>query len=329
MSPLLWDAITPAHTHQLPSYSFDLSPWLGRLNSRDSNHSITLDINHQTTASWQVAATLLLWRADAPVTVVSPPRVLLSPNMQQPVQSSCSTGDSEGTVQECQLQLQRREMAVAALLKVGEAELIAAVRYSLLAFNSSVQTNTSDGSTAATGSWKVSSSYEAAWYLGGQQGNATALRDLLTSSPGRVPDILTQNFRRYEWMNAGVNLPQDVEGAPFESSFNETLIVPTLYRPFRSSCSSSSSSTSAEVTVLVRGQQRHYQLALDLGFDAAAACAQPRLSHMVSLNSSITAKNSRGQQGASSGCVMWRASAAYCSPQLIENVLSTDAPCES
>jgi hypothetical protein len=331
MSPLLWDAITPAYTHKLPSYTFDLSPWLGRLNSRDSNHSITLDINQQSTGSWKAAATLLLWRTDVPVTVVNPPRVVLSPNMQQPVRSSCSSNTVDQNLQECQLPLQQREMAATALLIVGKAELIAAVQYSVLAFNSSVRTNltqfvTADGRTAITSSWKVSSSYEAAWYLGGRQGNATMLRDLLTPSPGRVPNILTQNFRRYEWMNSGVNMPNnDVKDAPFESSYNETLVVPALYG---SSSSSSSSSSKGVVPVVVRGQQRHYQLSLNPGFDAAAACDQPRLSHTVSLNSSIGAGSSRGQQGSSaSGCVAWRASAAYCVPQLIENVLSTDEPC--
>jgi hypothetical protein len=283
-------------------------------------------INQQLTGSWMVAATLLLWRTDVPVTVVNPPRVVLSPNMQQPVQSSCSSSKVGGAVQDCWLQLQRREMAATALLKIGEVELIAAVRYSLLAYNSSVQTNTThfvtaDGRTATTSSWKVRSSYEAAWYLGGRQGNATTLRELLTASPGRIPYILTQNLRRYEWMNSGVNLLKDEEEAPFESSYNEMPVVPTLYRPF-----SSSSRESAVVPVLVRGQQRHYQLSLNLGFDATTACAKPRLSHMVSLNSSIGA--GRGKQGgAASSCVAWRASAAYCVPQLIENRLETDAPC--
>jgi hypothetical protein len=150
MSPLLWDAITPAYTDKLPSYTFDLSPWVGRLNSHDSNHSISLDINQQSTGSWKVAATLLLWRTDVPITVVNPPRVVLSPNMQQLVQSSCSSNTVDKAVQECQLQLQRREMAATALLKVGEAELIAAVRYSVLAFNSSVQTNSTQFATASS-----------------------------------------------------------------------------------------------------------------------------------------------------------------------------------
>jgi hypothetical protein len=128
-------------------------------------------------------------------------------------------------------------------------------------------------------------------------------------------------------MNSGVNMPNnDVKEAPLESSYNETLVVPALYRPI--SNSSSSSSSTYVVPVVMRGQQRHHQFSLNPGFDAAASCDQPRLSHTVSLNSSIGAGSSRGQQGSSaSGCVALRASAAYCVPQLIKNVLSTDAPC--
>ena len=57
-APMLWSAVTSHTAHLLPTYTFDLGPWLPALNSPpgpgSSPHKITVELLGATNTDWQV-----------------------------------------------------------------------------------------------------------------------------------------------------------------------------------------------------------------------------------------------------------------------------------
>lgn len=99
VDPRLWTAIVASHAYSLPVYTFDLGPWLGRLNTPmgsgptpDQSHKITVEIFGATGADWILATTLLIWRSSdltQIVTAVGEPWTSAPPDVKWGEISKC------------------------------------------------------------------------------------------------------------------------------------------------------------------------------------------------------------------------------------------------
>jgi hypothetical protein len=326
VDPRLWTAIVAVNTYSLPVYTYDLSPWLGVLNAYSASdgikHTITVEVSGASGNDWVLANTLLLWR-DRSGNVVSGPRpvVAASPSMSERVVSTCE-GEDIANVGACVLQLGQRTVVAGSLLKVGDADFAAFVKYQLHSYTNAMSYNNIMGSAT----WRQLTSHEASWFLGHLEYplrppeadvlDAVSGAALLLTSKQKSAmhgskhahghPIVTRAHTRYEWLNAG----GISDGAVFEFSDNTTVVEPHTYNTLASS--------SSEVSMLEAklGGQQHYQrlLMLDVYNTSKPACVVPSYAtHTVSLNTTI------GRSAQPARCVQWYAACAFCSPELIVN----------
>jgi hypothetical protein len=330
VDPRLWTAIVAVNTYSLPVYTYDLSPWLGILNTHNASdgtkHTITVEVSGASGSDWVLANTLLLWR-DPSGNVVSGPRpvVIASPSMSERVESTCEGEDITNTGT-CVLQMGQRTVVAGSLLKVGNADFAAFVKYQLHDHTNSISYNNVKGSAM----WRQLTSHEASWFFGhleyplrppkddDELGVVADVESLLSSTRSLETyallrtqgyGIVTRAHTHYEWLNAG----GISDGALFEFSDNMTMVKPHTYNILASSYNDVAALDSGSK---VAGQQRHYQrlLMLDVYDTSKPACAvPPHSTHTVSLN--ITDMSSAQL----AVCEQWQAACAFCSPELMVN----------
>jgi hypothetical protein len=326
VDPRLWTAIVAVNTYSLPVYTYDLSPWLGVLNTYNASsgvkHTITVEVAGASGNDWVLANTLLLWR-DRGGNMVSGPRpvVVVPPSMSERVASACE-GEDITNVGACVLQIGQRTFVAGSLLMVGDADYAAFVKYQLHSYTNSISYNNIMGSAT----WRQLTSHEASWFFGHLE---YPLRPPEDEILGAVVDaalsftskqknamhalmlanghgIITRAHTRYEWLNAG----GISDGAVFEFSDNMTMVEPHTYNTL------ASASKDGDALYSKAGGQHHYQrlLMLDVYNTSKPACVVPSYStHSVRLNTTI---DSRAHPAT---CMQWYATCAFCSPELMVN----------
>lgn len=306
-------------------YTYDLSPWLGVLNSKSCsgiNHTITVEVTGAAGSDWVLANTLLLWR-DKNSTVVSGERpvMVMSQSMSEPVGSVCE-GASVKDIGTCVVKLDERVVVAGASLRFGDVDYAAFVSYKMHHYSNSISYNNIDGSV----SWRQLTSHEASWFMGHLQreypfwsassknrygaGNgqlqSSNLRQALhayMSAQGSI-GTLTRTHTLFDWLNAG----GIEDGATFEFSDNMTMVMSHKHNALGSPHIGSNS----EGNFVHR--QQHYQrlLMMDVYNTSKPACVVPPYpTHTVSLNTTITSRAHAPL------CVCWQAACAFCSPELM------------
>jgi hypothetical protein len=337
-------------TFLLPSYTFDLSPWLGALNTR-APHSITIELRGATGASWLVASTLLLWRAPGlpRITALRGPTALpLQSLLELPIASTCIGKDltSANAAGSCSLSLGPRTLRVESTLLIDAQEWEASVEYGVESYESLIDFN----NTSGYASWRqATSGVRASWRLvhpaptsttaerhqeraaprrlasSGQRGRPLARR-ARTAAGSRMGAVLTLNSRRFDWLNVG----GIAAGQLYELSFNTTLLEPTVFAPLLALANNSSSSEPARPAVATTGRQHHYQRALMVDVYGTLVPQPPppgAALHTASLNSTVT-RNQGGTGRRGSGrlpiCVTWEAVTGFGASKLMTNDLQQD-----
>jgi hypothetical protein len=325
VDPRLWTAIVAVNTYSLPVYTYDLSPWLGVLNnntSSGSGHTITVELFGASGSDWALASMLMLWRSETGIEVLGrKPMLVESASMAVPVVSACE-GKQLDVAGKCVVRLGERSMVAGSLLKIGDTEYAAFVKYDMQGYENTIAYNNSDGGS----SWRQVTLHEASWFMGHLEYQP---RPMETSHKfGTVADsglrysgilgqvlhahasthdstsALTRAHTRFSWLNAG----GIADGATFEFSDNLTVVEPHLYGSFSLRRGRPSAALKSN------GHQRHYQrlTMLDVYNISKPACivlAYP--THTVTLNTSVN----EGMQ--TRACVQWQASCAFCSPELM------------
>jgi len=168
MDPRLWSVIVAAHTFTIPTYTFDLSPWLGALNAiptaGSKPHTITLELYGASGSDWHVATTLLLWRAPGirRITARTPVEVQSSNGLSKPTASVCRGANIEvaGT---CVMEVRDRSLSATSVLLIDGAEWEASVRYEMASYTNVIPYNNTNGWCQ----WRQATGpVEAAFYLG-------------------------------------------------------------------------------------------------------------------------------------------------------------------
>lgn len=331
MDPRLWTAIVAVNTYSLPAYTYDLSPWLGVLNNMTSEgHTITIELSGASGNDWVLANLLMLWR-DMGGSVVSGDRPVMvtTPSMTQPVTSTCE-GKHLSDAGTCVVQLGARSLVAGSLLKIGDMDYAAVVKYNMHDYKSTIAFDNNDG----TASWRQLTKHEASWFMGhlldltlvGYKGELNLVDDLKYAPSRMLLDALdaydftqvnfstiTRAHTLFEWLNnGGIS-----DGAIFEFSDNQTMMVPHTYNAFGSHHNVSPAPRSRR-----NAHQRHYQrlTMLDVYNTSKPACIVPSYpTHTVSLNSSVV------DVEPSSSCFHWHASCAFCSPEATDDVVDEDS----
>jgi hypothetical protein len=349
-------AIVAHPTFTLPSYTFDLSPWLGALNAPRAAgakpHTLTVELAGATGSDWWLANSLLLWRAPGGgrVTALRGPDVTRSPGLAARATSACDGADPTvaGT---CTLELPERELVAQAVLDIDGVEWLARAHYRTGAYSNVMPYNGTTGFAAWT---QVVAPHEASWSLatrgnkvvsggaaqsgrqGGRGGGGAVLRRRGRRGGGTLLGLgaaagpaegdslryVTRHAARHEWLNAGGIAP----GQPYELSANLTLLEPTVYAPL------AGPGCGGAPPVVVTGGLRHYQrqIMLDVytpGAPVAPAPPPGNATHTAALSSTLRSAG-RGAADAP-GCVAWAAEAAFGAPKparsalLVEKALCT------
>lgn len=166
VDPRLWTSIVAHPTFALPSYTFDLSPWLGALNAR-GRHAITVEVHGASGNSWALACGLALWRAPGVPRVVAlrGPVVDASPGLPSPAAGACDGDDVANATAgagRCSVDVPARRLRVKTVLRIAGDPWVAFVDYNLGRYSNIVGFNNSDG----TASWRQETAgLEVAWSL--------------------------------------------------------------------------------------------------------------------------------------------------------------------
>lgn len=340
MDPRLWSAIVAPHTYLLPTFTYDLSPWVGVLNTASGSaaHTITVEVFGATNAGWSVAATLLLWRSNGHTVAGPAPHLELSPSMMQPVKSQCH-GRIITDAGVCQVGLSKRSMTAYAMIQVDGLKLIAFSKYSMSDYANNIEYN----NTAGTESWRQTTYGEATWFMGRldshtklelQQEVQEALQSpglslevtdsVLTAiytSRKKSKGVVTQSCISYGWLNAGGIAAM----APFEFSQNATVAAPFVYANLDAVVNNRKHT--GATTVVPGGSQKHYQrlLMLDVYDPSNPTCnVPPYATHYVNLRTSLV------NGVPTRDCMWWEASCAFCAPGTVSDFVKVQRqhPCE-
>jgi hypothetical protein len=216
----------------------------------------------------------------------------------------------------------QRTVVAGSLLKVGDADYVAFVKYQLHSYTNSISYNNIMGSAT----WRQLTSHEASWFFGHLEyplrppeddvfgavfDNALSFTSKHKSAMHALMlanghGIITRAHTRYEWLNAG----GISDGAVFEFSDNMTMVEPCTYNIL------ASASKGDDALYSKAGGQHHYQrlLMLDVYNTSKPACVVPYYpTHFVSLNTTT------GSRAHPATCMQWYATCAFCSPELMVN----------
>jgi hypothetical protein len=160
--------IVSPHAYLLPTYTYDLSPFLGFLNfagiATDINsHSIRIEAVGVTNESWQVSSSLLLWRSSTLKVSGDPPVINFSGSAAARATSSCEKiSDKPVTVEgSCTVALKGRNVSAAANLMVERVGLDASSFFEVSGYVNRIVYNNTNGAevfastTAGKASWSL------------------------------------------------------------------------------------------------------------------------------------------------------------------------------
>ncbi|GAX85290.1 hypothetical protein CEUSTIGMA_g12707.t1 [Chlamydomonas eustigma] len=199
VAPMLWSTVVAHTAYQLPSYTFDLGPWLSILNSDPINstssrssgdcrsipgsHSITVEMAGAANANWDISGVMMVWRGkqrvrNKPVETGLRYQVLNAPE-QLPVSTCKGANLTESGV--CRLRVQGRQlMAVSSLVFENGLELTSSVSYTLNGYKNII----SYINTAGEGdsSYDQASRHTMSWSSVWNQKPASMIHDLIDNS---------------------------------------------------------------------------------------------------------------------------------------------------
>lgn len=309
LDPSLWMAIVAPHAYLLPSYTFDLSPFLGVLNSAGKVHSISIEAVGVTNDNWQVSASLLLWRSSTLKISGKPPIVKLSPSAASRVTSSCNQVTSQPlSVQgQCTVKIESRSVSATSQLTVGNVRLAASSLYEVTSHVNQITYDNKGGGEV----FGIGTSGKAAWSLAlapASRARSVARRRRAVSPATTVTAVSAA----FKWgLSGGL-----VTGITFVMSDNAT-VGPSVMATLDTVVSKSSAGQATTFTS-AGGSQKHY---LRARMPATSESTQefglcpmpPKVTATVSLNSTVNTMT--WVPGAD--CVSRSASAAFCFSQLL------------
>jgi hypothetical protein len=196
-------------TYMLPSYTFDLGPWLGALNGllhHGKKVTITVEVVGQTNTDWDIEGVLLLWRGrTAVVATDGAPQIKASSSFTSGIvpDSDCQGVDltnlDNGTGV-CSLTLKGYQMSGSGAVTLSDgSRLESSARYALHYYSDVISFN----NTAQTSSYSQSSSHSSYWSTSS------------ISKDAKKKKSLTHDFT-YNWMNSG----QQLSDGFWTNSFN-------------------------------------------------------------------------------------------------------------
>ena len=205
----LWSTIVAHTTYMLPSYTFDLGPWLGVLNDRlgARHHTITVEMVGDANANWDVAGILQLWRGDQAVVAsgkvyVEAPTSFKSGELPSSNCKGHNLTDQDTGIGLCSFSMPGYQMAASGSVTLADGSKIASLvlyrlhRYSdVIAFNN----------PAMTSGYDQSSSHSVFW----------SSESIPKKQKQKKKQLHTYDVT-YDWMNSG----QDVTGGIWVNSFN-------------------------------------------------------------------------------------------------------------
>lgn len=203
----LWSTIVAYKAYMLPSYTFDLGPWLGALNRlHQGNLSIAVEVVGDANANWDIEGVLLLWRGDKLVrTSDGVPRIESSASFTaETVPASVCQGvdlknPNNGTGA-CALTLDGYHMSGSGSVTLSDgSRLKSSVHYALHYYSDVISFNNS----AQTSSYMQASSHSSYWST-----------DSISKNK-KVKKSLTHDFT-YNWQNSG----EVLTGGFWINSFN-------------------------------------------------------------------------------------------------------------
>jgi len=325
VDPQLWASIMGHRSMLLDTYTFDLSPWLGQLNTgAATQHTISVSVAGATGDNWPLSATLLLWRSsELALRSAGPIKLNVSPALEQGAGAGTSmcVGADPSVAAVCTMRLGERVLEVTAPLSSRGRPWLANVRYRLAFYNNFQAFN------ATNQLWRLSSEHSAGWFLrpassrkknnkyehvDDDDNHAAAAVTHYSKGPG-FGGAVTQHAASYEWLHSG----GVGDAVPYEFSYNKTQLMPTVLAVPCGSSSLSPSSTGA-----CSGKIRHYQRLIMVTpyTPGGPACTIPDYAtHTARIAVTST---SPGRAGKVNDCLsLWSASAAFCSPALLTNEL--------
>jgi hypothetical protein len=257
MNPSLWMGIVSTHTFLLPSYTYDLSPFLGVLNLATTPHNITITTFGVTNDNWQVSANLLLWRSSGLKVAGKPPVVVVASGTDKPVTSSCIKVQNQPlTVQgTCTVKLQKKVTA-SATLTAGGVQLDALSSYEVTSYTNTITYDNSKrhedfrSTIAGKVSWSLTLASIPSRVSHSTGFNAVMRRRRVVMKP---ETIVTAASASYSWLLSG----STSAGSVFELSDNATIDYPWTMATLDAKVTKGAARQPTAVTY-TGGTQKHY-----------------------------------------------------------------------
>lgn len=333
LDPLLWMSIASTHAYLIPTYKYDLSPFLGVLNSLvNSPHSITIEIAGLPNWGWWVTATLLVWRSKRYTLSGPAPQLSQTPLgiMSMQPASTCQ-GDDPTKAGLCSLVLKRRSITASTVLTVNPGGLLleASSRYTLVGYNSTINFNKTSG---AEEYWQTTSG-QVAWYLrmaGSAKQKAVTSASVPTANTA-TDSAVTRATASYDWLNHGGFVNSFYVGSSFEASDNATMgpyvmtsLDDTIGVAKKKAGTAAATPASSTRVVSAGGSQKHYFRAelpgvVDPVNGPRQQCPDPPY---ATVTASVKSSVNTMTLVPSSECVSWVASGTYCYANLLSNTVN-------
>ncbi len=186
VAPMLWSTVVAYSAYLLPSYRFDLGPWIGSVLNSGQDISITLEVAGASNSDWIVSGVLLLMRSGHEGQVVSsssPVYVVNHAPEQLPISSCMGANLSASGV--CKLRVEGRELHVTGRMRMESGrELHSSVTYSVDVYRNIITYNSTESSYEQL--CNHSASWVSTWH-----GQGSASR------------FLEDENISYQWLNSG------------------------------------------------------------------------------------------------------------------------------
>lgn len=325
VNPSLWMGIVSPHAFLLPSYTYDLSPFLGMLNTAvtATPHNIKIEAFGVSNDAWSVSANLLLWRSNGLKVTGKPPTVKILPTTATRALSSKCVQITRKPVTvegDCTLALKGRSVSATAQLTVGTVKLNASSSYEVTGYyNRIVYNNTNGGevfvsTTAGKVSWSLVLARARRSSMRGTASSQLVARTQRALSPATT---VTAASASYSWLLGGGLVP----GSVYELSDNATVgqfIMSTLDTIINTAAPDQPSSYTSP-----SASQKHYLRARVPGIteftQEYGLCPVPPIGTATAmLKSSV---NTMGWMP-SAECLTRRASAAFCYSKLLDDLMA-------
>jgi hypothetical protein len=324
VNPSLWMGIVSPHAFLVPSYTYDLSPFLGVLNTAvtATPHNIKIEAFGVSNDAWRFSANLLLWRSNGLKVTGKPPTVKILPTTAtRSLSSKCNQITHKPVTVEgdCTLALKGRSVSATTQLTVGTVKLNASSSYEVTGYyNRIVYNNTNGGemfvsTTAGKVSWSLVLARARRISMRGT-GSGQLARTRRALSPTTT---VTAASASYSWLLGGGLVP----GSVYELSDNATVgqfIMSTLDAIINTAAPEPPIPYSSP-----GASQKHYLRArvpgkLEFTLEYGLCPVPPIVTATATLKSSV---NTMGWVPAAE-CLTRRASAAFCYSKLLDDFMA-------